>query len=71
MGESQDRGVQRLAAELGRDLTELGVADRLPVEWITENRVPMLGEMHSNLMGSPCLQTTTNQRASVQKLDCF
>lgn len=71
MGEGQDRGVQRLAAELGRNLAERRVADRLPVEWVTENRVPVLGEMHSNLMGSTCLQTTTNQSASVQKLDCF
>jgi hypothetical protein len=71
MGESQNRSVQRLASELGRNVAKLGVADRLPVQWIAENRVPILGEMHSNLMCSPCFETTTNQSASVQKLDGF
>lgn len=63
--------MKRLATQLGRDTAEIRVSDRFPVERIAEDRMPVLGEMHSNLMSSPSLETATNKGASVQKLDGF
>jgi len=63
--------VQCLAAKLGRCAAQLGVSDRPSVERIAENWVPVLGEVYADLMGPPCLETATNQRTSVQKLDRF
>jgi hypothetical protein len=60
MGERKDRRVKRLAPQLGGDTTELRVPNRLSIERISENRMPVLGEMHPNLMGAPCLEMATN-----------
>jgi len=71
MSKREEHGVQRLAAQVGRDASQLRVADRCPVERIPEDRVPMLQEVNADLMSATCLETATNQGASVQKLDCF
>jgi hypothetical protein len=49
MGERKDGRVKRLAPELGGDAAQLRVPNRLPVERISEDRVPVLGEMNPNL----------------------
>jgi hypothetical protein len=69
MGERKDGCVKRLAPQLVGNAAELRVPNRLSIERISEDRVPVLGEMHPNLMRSPGLETATHQSASVQKLD--
>ncbi len=69
MGKRKDRRVKRLSPQLGGRTAKLRVPNRLSIERISEDWVPVFGEMHPNLMGAPCLETATNQSASVQKLD--
>ena len=69
MVERKDSCVKRLAPQLTRDSAQLRVPYRLPIERVAQDGVPVLGEMYPNLMGTPCLETATNQGASVQKLD--
>lgn len=71
MVERKDRRVKGLAPQLGADAAKLRVSDRLTVERIAQDRVPVLGEVHPNLMRASCFETATNQGASVQKLDRF
>ena len=60
MGEREEHGVQGLAAQLARNPAQLRVSDRFSVKRIPEDRVPVLGEMHANLMGAPGLEMATN-----------
>jgi hypothetical protein len=71
VGKRKKRSVQGLAAKLGRDAAQLRVADRLPVQWITEDWMPVLCEVDADLMRAPRLKMAANQSTSVQKLDCF
>jgi len=63
--------MQGLTGKLGRDTTHRWVADRAPVEGIAEDRMPVLGEMNTDLMSAPRLEIAANQGTSVQKLDRF
>jgi len=69
MGKRKDRSVQRLAPQLGGGAAKLRVPNRFSIERISEDRMPVLGEMHPNLVCAASLETATNQCASVQELD--
>jgi hypothetical protein len=69
MVEGEKHRVKSLPPELLADAAKHGIANRLPVERITEHRVSMIGEVNANLVGAPSFESATDERTSMQKLD--
>ena len=69
MFEGEDGRVKRLTAERVGKPSQGGVSNRPAVERIAKYRVPVLGQMHADLVRPTGLQTTTHQAGSPQRLE--